>query len=150
MILTAKHVTIPWDISPLCTFKPFISHNLIYRNLLYKDVTQSDRVQRCDVTESSEVFSCFRNVFGKFKIYTFQTLINKLLLTKKFRKTFCKQKWLPNFIFSSQKNVQIHNCASGSKSGEMFLPPASRGENVHTARFNEQNVHTARNFTARG
>ena len=141
MILTAKHVTISWHISPLCTFKPFISHNRIYRNrkkifigclgcrimtlidktpficrffrhfiqfsigLLYKDVTQSDRIQRCDVTVSSEAFGCFRNVFGKFKIYTFQTLINKLLLTKKFRKKFCMQKWPPNFIFSSQKKM---------------------------------------------
>ena len=128
MILTAKHVTISWHISPLCTFKPFISHNRIYRNrknifigflgcqimtlidktpficrlfrhfiqfligLLYKDVTQSDRIQRCDFTVSSEAFGCFRNVFGKFKICTFQTLINKLLLTKKFRKKCCMQK----------------------------------------------------------
>ena len=128
MILTAKHVTISWHISLLCTLKPFISHNRIYRNrkknfigclgcrimtlidkipficyffrhfiqfsigLLYKDVTQRDRIQRCDVTVSSEAFGCFWNVFGKFKIYTFQTLINKLLLTKKFRKTFCMQK----------------------------------------------------------
>ena len=42
------------------------------------------------------------------------------------------------------------NCASASKSGEMFIPPASKGDNVHTARFNGQNVHTARNLTARG
>ena len=136
-------ITILWtkrnNISALCTFKPFISHNRIYRNrkknfigclgcrimtlidktpfichffrhfirfsigLLYKDVTQSDRIQRRDVTVSSEAFGCFRNVFGQFKIYTFQTLINKLLSTKKFRKTFCMQKWPPNFIFSSQK-----------------------------------------------
>ena len=26
------------------------------------------------------------------------------------------------------------NCALASKSGEMFIPPASKGENVHTAR----------------
>ena len=102
MILTAKHVTISWNISPLYTFKPFISHNRIYRNrkkyfigclgcrimtlidktpficrffrhfiqfsisLLYKDVTRSDRIQRCDVTISLEAIGCFRNVFGKF------------------------------------------------------------------------------------
>ena len=42
------------------------------------------------------------------------------------------------------------NCASASKSGEMFIPPASKGDNVHTTRFNGQNVHTARNLTARG
>ena len=42
------------------------------------------------------------------------------------------------------------NCASASKSGEMFIPTALTGENVHTARFNGQNVHTARNLTARG
>ena len=89
----------------------FIRHFIQFSiGLLYKDVTRSDRIQRCDVTISSEAFGCFRNVFGKFKIYTFQTLINKLLLTKKFRKTFCMQKWPPNFIFSSQKNVQIPNC----------------------------------------
>ena len=71
--------------------------------LLYKDVTQSDCAQRRDVTVSSETFGCFRNVFGKLKIYTFITLINKLLLTKKFKKKFCMQKWPPNFIFWSLK-----------------------------------------------
>ena len=30
----------------------------------------------------------------------------------------------------------------------MFIPFASRGENVHTARFNGQNVHTDGNLTA--
>ena len=29
----------------------------------------------------------------------------------------------------------------------MFIPPASKGDNVHTARFNGQNVHIARNAT---
>ena len=81
-------------------FRHFIQFSI---GLLYKDVTQSDRIQRCDVTVSSEAFGCFRNVFGQFKIYTFQTLINKLLSTKKFRKIFCMQKSPPNFIFSSQK-----------------------------------------------
>ena len=32
------------------------------------------------------------------------------------------------------------NSASASKSGEMFIPPASKGGNVHTARFNGRNV----------
>ena len=140
MILTAKHVTISWHISPLCTFKPFILHNRIYRNrkknfieclgcrimtlidktpficrffrhfiqfsigLLYKDVTQSDRIQRCDITVSSETFGCFRNVFGKFKIYTFQTLIYKLLLTINFRKHFvCKSD--PKISFFHHKKM---------------------------------------------
>ena len=85
-------------------YMPFFRHFIQFSiGLLYKDVTQSDRIQQCDVTVSSEAFGCFRHVFGKFKIYTFETLINKLLLTKKFRKTFCMQKWPPNFIFSSQK-----------------------------------------------
>ena len=149
MILTAKHVTISWHISPLCTFKPFISHNRIYRNrkknfigclscrimtlidktpfisrffdilynfqlVFYTKMWHSDRIQRCDVIVSSEAFGCFRNVSGKFKIYTFQTLINKLLLTEKFRKTFCMQKWPPNFISSSQKK-----CANS----ELSAPP---------------------------
>ena len=84
-------------------FRHFIQFSI---SLLYKDVTRSDRIQRCDVTISLEAFGCFRNVFGKFKIYTFQTLINKLLLIKKFRKTFCMQKWPPNFIFFiTKKNV---------------------------------------------
>ena len=127
MILSIKHVTSLRLISVVCTFKPFISHNRIYRNrrknfvgclscrimtpidktpficrffrhftqfsigLLYKDVNRSDCTQRRDVTVSSETFDCFRNVFGKFKTYTFLTVINKLLLTKKFRKNVvCK------------------------------------------------------------
>ena len=78
--------------------------------LLYKDTTQSDCIQRCDVTISSETFGCFRNVFEQFKIYTVLTLINNLLLTKKFRKMFCMKKWAPNFIFwLLLKNVQIPN-----------------------------------------
>ena len=32
MILAAKHVTSSRPISALCTFKPFISHDRIYRN----------------------------------------------------------------------------------------------------------------------
>ena len=70
-------------------FRHFIQFSI---DLLYTDVTQSDRIQRCDVTVSSEAFGCFRNVFGNFKVYTFQTLINNLLLTTKFRKTFYMQK----------------------------------------------------------
>ena len=36
------------------------------------------------------------------------------------------------------------NCASATQSGEMFIPPAPTGENVHSACFNGRNVHRAR------
>ena len=36
------------------------------------------------------------------------------------------------------------NCASVTQSGQMFIPPAPTGENVHTTGFNVRNVHTAR------
>ena len=52
------------------------------------------------------------------------------------------------------------NCASATQSGEMFIPPASTGENVntarsngrkvYTARFHGKKVHTTRHLTARG
>ena len=42
--------------------------------------------------------------------------------------------------------VELHaaNSASATQSGEMFIPPAPTGENVHIARFNGRNVHTDR------
>ena len=94
MILAAKHVTNSRFIAALCTFKPFISHNRIYWNRRKNFVgCLGCRIMTpIDKTVSSETFGCFRNIFGKFKIYTFFTLVNKLLLTKKFRKKFCMQK----------------------------------------------------------
>ena len=47
-------------------YMPFFWHFIQFSiGLLYKDVTQSDRIQQCDFTVSSEAFGCFRKVFGK-------------------------------------------------------------------------------------
>ena len=64
---------------------------VLVTKLWHPSTNQSDYTQRRDVTVSSETFDCFRNVFGQLLIKTFLMLINKLSLTKKFRKQFCMQ-----------------------------------------------------------
>ena len=94
-----------------------------------------------NVEDSKTVWTFLCSFFGLMIIVHCATRENKC---------FCVQMGGKSRIACSCVERHAVNCASASKSGEMFIPPASKGDNVHTARFNGQNVYTARNLTARG